>query len=109
MSEGSGYGATEGHKAFRADEVDTSGPGREVSDEEQEGFEATDVEPQDPTGVGAGRATEYGREDERTDLGTQGPSERPVGGSTPEQHTGVDAQETAEDDMPNMPAGDQGG
>lgn len=38
-----------------------------------------------------------------------GPAGRPAGASDAESDTGVDAQGTVDPDMPQMPAGDQGG
>lgn len=38
-----------------------------------------------------------------------GPADRPAGSSDDESDTGVDAQGTADPDLPKMPAGDQGG
>lgn len=90
--EAPGYGRTEGHLAFDADQVDVSQQGREVSDEERDGMEATDPRPDAPLGVGEAGRSAYGNGD-FTDLGTQGKTDRPVGGSEPSQSTGVDPQD----------------
>lgn len=90
--DGPGYGRTEGHLAFDPAKVDVTRPGREISDEERDGMEATDPEPKSAHGGGEDRDTAYGNGD-FTDLGTQGQTDRPVGGSEPEQRTGVDAQD----------------
>ncbi len=45
------------------------------------------------------------KEDGRYDTGTQGPSDRPTGTSTPDSATGVGDSDPIQDDMPNMPPG----
>ncbi len=107
---GPGYGQTEGHLAFNAEKADVDYGGREPSAEEASGVHPADPTPtpQQQHGVGESGPTEYGGGD-FTDLGTKGESDRPVGAASPEQSSGVGAQPTKEDDMPQMPAGDQGG
>jgi hypothetical protein len=104
---GPGYGKTEDHLAFDAEKSPAGYPGREVSQEERSGMDPADPAPGPVQGVGESRSTEYGKGD-FTDLGTQGESERPVGGAKPEQSTGVDPQSSREG-SPEMLTGDQGG
>jgi hypothetical protein len=85
----------------RVDEV-PPGPGREISDEEREGVGPTDTEATTPLGVGES----INRRGE--DVGTQGPSDRPVGVSDERASTSVDPEDTVSGG-PSLPAGDQGG
>jgi hypothetical protein len=96
-----------------ADEV-PAGPGREISEEEREGVLPTDTEARSPLGVGESmtrRGEDIGKQEDepgREDVGTKGPSDRPVGVSDERASTSVDPDET-ESGGPHMPAGDQGG
>jgi hypothetical protein len=97
----------------RADEV-PPGPGREISEEELEGVPPTDTEARSPLGVGESmtrRGEDAAKQEEepgREEVGTKGPSDRPVGVSDERDSTAVDADETTSGG-PTMPAGDQGG
>jgi hypothetical protein len=88
------------------------GPGREVSEEEREGVEATDTGASSPLGVGEStrRSGEdiAGDDEGRTTEGTKGPSDRPYGTAGADSATGVDPQEQVTGG-PEMPPGDQGG
>jgi hypothetical protein len=96
-----------------ADEV-PAGSGREISEEEREGVLPTDTEARSPLGVGESmtrRGEDIGKQEDepgREDVGTKGPSDRPVGVSDERASTSVDPDET-ESGGPHMPAGDQGG
>ncbi|WP_433256984.1 AIR synthase-related protein [Streptosporangium sp. CA-135522] len=87
-------------------------PGREVSQEERQGVSSTDTEPEGPFGVGVSasrRAEEIAsRESEegRRTTGVEEKTGRPYGTSAPEDATGVDPQETVEEDSPHIPPGD---
>lgn len=61
----------------------------------------TTEEPQEERGA-------MGSRDEGGPPGS-GPADRPAGTSDENSDTGVDPQGTADPDMPQMPAGDQGG
>ena len=50
-----------------------------------------------------------GKEPGRFDGPAQGESQRPTGGSTARDSTGVNPQEPIDDDSPNLQTGDQGG
>lgn len=72
--------------------------------------------PDTPEGVGQSTtrrgedvSDQEGKEPGRYDSGTQGQSERPTGGSTQRDSTGVDPQDPIDEDMPNLQRGDQGG
>jgi hypothetical protein len=104
-------------KAFHPEkaEAPAQGPGRETSEEEQQGVPPTDTGATSPLGVGestTGRAEEIAARHEepgRQRAGTKGESERPVGTSSAEDDSGVAPKGTIDDDMPDSPAGDQGG
>ncbi len=61
-----------------------------------------DEEPQEERGAPGSRDT-------GSDEPSGGPAARPTGTSDHESDTSVDAQGTIHGDMPDMPAGDQGG
>ncbi|MBA2530147.1 MAG: hypothetical protein H0V19_09360 [Euzebyales bacterium] len=68
-----------------------------------------------PAGVG-GSSTRRGEdvsedepEDGRENAGTQGPSQRPVGTSSPTDSTGIDPHGPIDQESPTAPSGDQGG
>ncbi|WP_326822303.1 hypothetical protein [Streptosporangium sp. NBC_01756] len=88
------------------------GPGREVSEEEEEGVPATDMEAESPHGVGVSstrRAEETARKEEEEGRRTTGVDEktgRPYGTSTPESSTGVDPQGSIDEESPDLPPGD---
>jgi len=104
-----------GSKAFDADNAGEPGPGRVVSDEEREGVPATDTSGATPLGVGESttrRGEDVAKQEDqpgRQDVGTQGPSERPVGISTAEDNTKISPEGPIHQDSPNLPRGDQGG
>jgi hypothetical protein len=50
-----------------------------------------------------------GSRDTGSDEPAGGPVDRPAGSSDEESDTSVDAQGTIDEDMPQMPSGDQGG
>jgi hypothetical protein len=91
----------------------------------QKAFEGNDTQPESrgdaqlpdtPEGVGESTTRrgedvsgQEGKEPGRYDSGTQGQSERPTGGSTQRDSTGVDPQDPIDEDMPNLQRGDQGG
>jgi hypothetical protein len=91
----------------------------------QKAFEGNDTQdasrgdaqlPDYPDGVGESTtrrgedvAAQEGQEPGRYDSGTQGQSERPYGGSTARDSSGVDPQEPIDDSMPGLQSGDQGG
>ena len=54
-------------------------------------------------------ARSEGPDEGREDLGTKGPTERPVGTADMRASAGVDPQKPLDDDMPNQVSGDQGG
>lgn len=64
--------------------------------------EHLDEEPQHERGAPGSRDT-------GSDEPAGGPAPRPAGTSDEESDTSVDAQGAVQDDMPDMPAGDQGG
>ena len=76
----------------------------------------TDMNPEPVKGVGdspqenaediARRETEPGR---HPNQGTKGESNRPYGTSDARSATGVDPQDPIDENMPDMPPGDQGG
>ena len=103
--------ATEGAaKAFDATNASPPGPGAVESTEERAGVPATDTSAESPLGVGvsSGRRGEDLADDERQE-GTKGRSDRPYGGSSQEETTGVAAQGPTESDAPDLQPGDQGG
>jgi hypothetical protein len=61
-----------------------------------------DEEPQEERGLPGSRDT-------GADEPAGGPVDRPAGTSDEETDTSVDAQGPIQEDMPNLPAGDQGG
>jgi hypothetical protein len=91
----------------------------------EKAFEGNDTQPESrgdaqlpdtPEGVGQSTtrrgedvSDQEGKEPGRYDSGTQGQSERPTGGSTQRDSTGVDPQDPIDEDMPNLQPGDQGG
>jgi hypothetical protein len=100
--------ATEGAtKAFDAANAGPPGPGPVGS---ERGVPATDTSAESPLGVGvsSGHRGEDLAEDEREE-GTKGRSDRPYGGSSQEETTGVAAQGPTEPDAPDLQRGDQGG
>lgn len=112
-----GAGAEADHKAFRADEyAPPPGPGREISDEERSGVDATDTSGATPLGVGES-ITQSGEDladsdaDNWAETGTDsGPGDRPYGKpSQPDKADSVGAQKNVDPDAPVMPHGDQGG
>lgn len=96
-------------KAFRADEEGGEpGPDPVVSDEEREGVSGTDTTAASPLGVGEsiGRRGEdikeqEGGEEGRYDTGTKGESQRPTGTSTPDDFTGVRADDDTSTQSPS--------
>ncbi|GAA3071813.1 hypothetical protein [Streptosporangium carneum] len=90
-------------------------PGREPSEAERQGVSSTETEPEGPLGVGVSSARsaeeiaqkegEEGRRTEGVDDGTG----RPYGTSGPKSATGVEPQETVEEESPHIPPGDQAG
>lgn len=50
-----------------------------------------------------------GSRDTGADEPAGGPTDRPAGASDEESDTSVDSKAATDDDMPDMPAGDQGG
>ncbi|HSV64294.1 MAG TPA: hypothetical protein VLJ59_00110 [Mycobacteriales bacterium] len=90
-----GRAAEADHKAYDASNAGEPGPGREVSAEERAGVSDTDTDGRSALGVGESmtrRAEDIAKESddsERYTTGTQGPSQRPVGKSTPDDVTGV--------------------
>ncbi|MFF5210891.1 hypothetical protein [Streptosporangium sp. NPDC000396] len=103
-----------GNRAFESPPEDKE-PGREISEEERQGISSTDTEPKGPFGVGESstrRAEEVATREEEEGRQTAGVDEktgRPYGTSAPESATGVEPQETAEEESPYIPPGDQAG
>ncbi|MEV5703914.1 hypothetical protein [Actinoallomurus sp. NPDC052274] len=98
-----------GDKAFRTPPPEPQWPGRVPSEEEKEGVPSTDMDARSPLGVGT---SESARAEEMASGRNAEPAEgadRPVGEATAEQSTGVGAHETAEEESPQMPPGDQAG
>lgn len=96
----------EGHKkAFEAHDTQDASRG--------EGGQSRDLTPE---GVGESKtrrgedvAEQEGKETGRYDSGVAGVAQRPYGGSTMRDSTGVDPQEPIDEDMPDLQTGDQGG
>lgn len=109
--ENSGEGAEGVRKAFDADNAPDPGPAPPVSDEERDGMSATEMNPEPPLGVG--KSTTQSAEDlapDRPDVGTKGPSQRPVGKTTEDDSDGNIGDSTPVDPAsPDLQAGDQGG
>jgi hypothetical protein len=100
-----------GERAWDPSNADQSGPGRIISDEERDGVPPTDTTAATPLGVGESmtrRGEDVGGDDDRTEQGRQGRSDRPYGKSDPEQNTGVAPQDSGEDSETYL-TGDQGG
>jgi hypothetical protein len=107
---GTGLAAEGAAKAFDAANAGSAGPGPVDSPQERAGVSATDTSAASPLGVGvsSGSRGEELADDERGE-GRKGASERPYGGSTQEETTGVDPQGPTEPDAPDLQRGDQGG
>jgi hypothetical protein len=106
----------EGEAKERAIEGHQKAAQAEYGTQEASRGEATEDPSAPPEGVGLSQTRrgedvvkEEGTGPGRVDLGTKGPTERPVGASTPRASTGVDPQETIDEGMPQTPTGDQGG
>lgn len=115
MEDQSGRAEEGANKAYDASQAGAPGPGRESSAAESQGVGPTDTTAASPLGVGtsSSRSGEdmedhEGKEEGRYDAGTQGPSDRPVGKSTPAASTGVGAQDSGEE-SPTLQTGDQAG
>jgi hypothetical protein len=96
-----------------------------VVEANQKAFEGNDTQaesrgdaqlPDYPEGVGESTtrrgedvASQEGKEPGRYDSGTKGQSDRPYGGSTARDSTGVDPQDPIDDSAPGLQTGDQGG
>lgn len=108
--ENTGDGAEGVRKAFDADNAPEPGSAPPVSDEERSGVSATDTEPEPALGVGESRGSR-GEElaPDRSDVGTKGSAERPVGKVTGDDSDSVGAQDPQHPDSPDLQAGDQGG
>jgi hypothetical protein len=107
---GTGLAAEGVTKAFDAANAGPPGPGPVESAEERAGVPATDTSAESPLGVGvsSGKRGEGLAEDEREE-GTKGRSNRPYGGSSQEETTGVAAEGPTEPGAPDLLSGDQGG
>lgn len=98
--------AIQGHqKAWQANDTQEASRGDKGSDP---GFPPQDVGTS-TTRRGEDVVGQEGKEPGRYDTGTQGASQRPTGGSTMRDSTGVDPQDPIDEDMPNLQTGDQGG
>jgi hypothetical protein len=98
--------AVEGHKkAFEGNptQEESTGAARQGPDLTPEGTG------QSTTRRGEDVGTQEGKEPGRSDTGTQGESQRPVGTSTARDSTGVNPQEPIDQESPTLPHGDQGG
>lgn len=105
-----GRAATE--KAFDTSNAPKPGPGREVSDEERDGVEGTDMTAATPLGVGesVNRSGEDVVKQEGEEPGRETTGEkdgRPVGTSDERSATSVDPSPSSTGT--DMPPGDQGG
>ncbi|MBB3733314.1 hypothetical protein [Nonomuraea dietziae] len=115
VGHGSEEAAQAGDRAFQPEAAGSPGPGRESSEEEQAGVSSTDTEARSPQGVGQSpsrQGEEIAQEEQeagRETVGVKGESQRPYGTSTPEDATGVGAQEPEDEESPTLPPGDQGG
>jgi hypothetical protein len=107
---GTGLAAEGATKAFDAANAGPPGPGAVESGEERAGVPATDTSAESPLGVGVsyGHRGEDLADDDR-DEGTKGRSDRPYGGSSQEETTGVATQGPTEPGAPDLQRGDQGG
>jgi len=101
-------------KAFDASNAPAPGPGREISDEEREGVEGTDMTAASPLGVGESISRrgedvvkQEGEEPGRETIGYK--DERPVGTSDERSSTSVDPGGSASSTGTDMPPGDGGG
>lgn len=90
------------------DNVPPPGPGREPSDEEESGVEATDTEAKTPLGVGESTTRrgedvikEEGKEPGRSDTGAKGKAQRPTGTSDPRDTTAVHVHDTLDQEPPD--------
>jgi hypothetical protein len=119
--------ADEGQHGWAPDAPGTGEAKERTIEGHQKAFEAHDTQEasrgeagQDPSfppeGVGESSTRrgedvvkEEGNDPGRHDLGTQGETQRPVGTSTAEASTGVDPQDSIDEEMPNTQSGDQGG
>ncbi|WP_147268906.1 hypothetical protein [Sphaerisporangium album] len=104
-----------GNRAFESPPRGDKRPPRVVSEQERHGVPSTDTEANPPLGVGpstsarAEKIAQREREVGRRKGGTEGPAARPYGYSRPEHGTGVGVQDTADEESPYMPPGDQAG
>lgn len=113
--EPTGEQAEAGYKAFRPDEhAPPPGEGREISEEERHGVDATDTTAATPLGVGESKTTrgeDLAADDphEWDETGEKGQAQRPYGKPGTDKSDSVGAQDNIDPDSPVMPAGDQGG
>jgi hypothetical protein len=98
--------AVEGHKkAFEGNDTQQEATGAAVQGPDLTGGNVG----QSTTRRGEDVADEEGKEPGRYDGPAQGQSERPTGGSTARDSTGVDPQEPVDAGSPSLQSGDQGG
>lgn len=104
--ENTGEGAEGVRKSFDADNAPEPGPALPITDEEREGMSGTEMEPEPALGVGESQSR--GGEEiapDRDDVGTKGPSQRPVG----KVAGGDDTEGPRDPKSPDLQTGDQGG
>ena len=97
-------------QAFDASNAPPPGPRPPVSEEERSGMSSTDMEPQPQHGVGERRM--FSAEEQapdRDDVGTKGPSARPVGRAAEDDADSVGTSGSVTPGSPDLQAGDQGG
>lgn len=101
----SAEGAEGVRKAFDASNAAAPDTDVPVSKEERKGMSSTEMNPEPPLGVGKshGKGGEELAPD-RSDTGTKGASQRPVGGADKDAET-----TSVTPGSPNLQAGDQGG
>lgn len=81
---------------------------RTASYDDDDGLTDTDTNPKPVEGVGESSRRNAEEIADDTAEGHKGPSQRPYGGSDPDDSTSIDPHENATGG-PNMPVGDQGG